>query len=531
MNTHDLGTGRNLRLTFREEQQRNRIRIILLIIPLAVFYAFSFTGVAFIAALVIHPMGLLPLLFSPHIISITIGISALVAVLHYLFAREVVMDRLHAGILVTPPDPFDAYHLRLMNIVDELSIAAGITPPELHVIPTTAANAFALEAGGARRVYVTEGAISLLSRDELQGVIAHVLAHLSTGDSETGTLMIALSNALGFLSAQSAPQRLATLQEPRSLLAALLLHAYAFIAIVLASSLSALISRNRKFLADAVAVEITRHPEALADALYRMQVLSRQRMTVACDELGIVCVVPPLYRVLDESSGLLASVISVHPPVHERIARLSRYPLDVVEQRLREAPPPTLPPPTRYFAHRDDVWQGPYSFSELATLAGLTPDTWVCAENARDVNLMAAAPWFQEWLRHRASAETSPRLCARCRGPLLYDYQAGVRLERCSACGGTQVSRTRLQKIILRSPRFTSNVRMLAGKHRRRTAADTAEIYSKLAGNDDVCPRCQVSMVRKYFAIGHSVVIDECPNCHLVYLDPGEIDNLLTKDM
>lgn len=516
-------TGRNLRETFDREQARSRARIALLVVPLTLLHVGFFAAILLVLVLMVGAPALIALLMDPSWLAAFLSVPALATLLHMLLARRWVMDRLHRRIPVEANDPFDGRYRRLLNIVDELSIAAGIPVPEIHVVPSVAINAFALEALGKRRLYVTQGAVSLLDRDELQGVVAHVLAHLASGDIAVGTHMLALVNAIGFTADLSSREHLeVSVDVPRGFLGLMLLSLTSFLAALAAGALCSVISRDRKYLADQLAVEVTRHPEALAAALWKMQLGTRVRLSVAFDEIGLVCVVPPLYRVLDRSSGWFGSVFSVHPPVTERIRRLSRYPLDVLESRLRDAEtaiaaaaPPL--PASRFLAWDGDAWQGPFLFAELAALGWLTPQTWIHASDSGTTDLMSQSPWFRRWLRRRAGHEPSPRRCALCGGGLAYDYLEETRLERCGSCGAVTLDRDRIRKIRLRRSRSV-------------LPDPIPEPVRDDSGRPDLtCPRCAVRTARKFFSCERPIVIDECPRCRLVTLDPGELDILIAR--
>lgn len=516
-------SGLNLRETFDREQARSRARIVLLLVPLTLLHVAFFAAVLLLLVVMLGAPALFAVLLDPIGLAAFLSVPALATLLHMLWARGWVMDRLHRRIPLEINDPFDGRYRRLLNIVDELCIAAGIPVPEIHVVPSVAINAFALEAVGKRRLYVTQGAVSLLDRDELQGVVAHVLAHLASGDIAVGTHMLALVNAIGFTSDLASRENLqAAVDVPRGYLGLLLLGLTSFLAALAAGVLCSVISRDRKYLADQLAVEVTRHPEALAAALWKMQLGTRARLSVAFDEIGLVCVVPPLYRVLDRSSGWFGSVFSVHPPVTERIRRLSRYPLEVLEDRLQaaQAPPAVVsmpPSASRYFAWDGTAWQGPFLFAELASLGWLTSHTWIHAADSGETDLMSRAPWFQRWLRRREVHEPSPRRCAVCGGGLSYDYLEETRLERCGACGAVTLDRDRIRKIRLRRSRS-----LLADPIPEPIRDDSAR-------PDLTCPRCGVRTARKFFSCERPIVIDECPRCRLVTLDPGELDILIAR--
>ncbi len=98
-----------------------------------------------------------------------------------LYFREVGISRYLAMINAGPPDIDDGYHKRLVNVVREISISSGIPMPDVVVVPMYSANAFTLVRRGKPVVGVTEGLLALLSREELQAVIAHEIAHIVNG--------------------------------------------------------------------------------------------------------------------------------------------------------------------------------------------------------------------------------------------------------------------------------------------------------------------------------------------------------------
>ena len=167
---------------------------------------------------------------------------------------------------------------RLSNVVEEMAIAAGLPVPPLYLLPQPGINAFAAGFGRSDAVIaVTNGAIELLSRDELQGVIAHEFSHILNGD--TGLKMRLMGLLFGITLISDAGILLMTARHsahyssrergshPAILVVGLLIFVVGTIGAVFADMIKRAVSRQREFLADAAAVQFTRNPEGIAGAL------------------------------------------------------------------------------------------------------------------------------------------------------------------------------------------------------------------------------------------------------------------------
>ncbi|MDX8402698.1 MAG: M48 family metalloprotease [Mariprofundaceae bacterium] len=165
---------------------------------------------------------------------------------------------------------------RLRNVVAEMAVASGMPPPKLWVLPEEGINAFAAGFTSADAVIaVTRGALESLHRDELQGVVAHEFAHLVNGDARLKMRMMGLLHGVTMLS--DGGIRLMSLRvrdrrgregvHPVLFAGGFFLFLFGTLGLVLADLVKRAVSRQREFLADAMAVQFTRHPEGLANAL------------------------------------------------------------------------------------------------------------------------------------------------------------------------------------------------------------------------------------------------------------------------
>jgi|GEM_PF-177595 len=253
--------------------------------------------------------------------------AGVIAGLHFLDARRngarYILRRLQA----VTPDPGDRYHRMLLNTVDEMRIAAGLPRVNTYVLPSLAINSLALiEESGTPAVAVTEGLLADGTRDELEAVAAHELAHIARGDAFYMTLVCSLANLFEKLREALEPER----QDARAYGAAgsagasgappVPLYAAVTLSAVVMHLLSTLVSRERELLADAAGVELCRSPEALARAIYKAHVKNSFIGDFSLTYTPLF-IVPPDAR--DISEGLLARAFNSHPPVMKRLGILA----------------------------------------------------------------------------------------------------------------------------------------------------------------------------------------------------------------
>jgi heat shock protein HtpX len=213
----------------------------------------------------------------------------------------------------------------LFNVVEEMSIAAGLAkPPDVYIIDEAAPNAFATGRDPQHAVVaVTAGLLETLDRDELQGVIAHELGHVTNRDVlymmmvgvMLGTIvLLADVGARGFFWG-GGRRRTSSRSSGQAELIILMVAIVLMILAPLAAQLIYLaISRRREYLADASSALYTRYPEGLARAL--------EKISHSTEKLGVATrATAPMYIVnpLEVSKRGIADLSSTHPPISERI--------------------------------------------------------------------------------------------------------------------------------------------------------------------------------------------------------------------
>jgi Zn-dependent protease with chaperone function/uncharacterized tellurite resistance protein B-like protein len=213
---------------------------------------------------------------------------------------------------------------RLLDVVEEMSIASGMPVPPVAVIEDSSINAFAAGTSPANAVLgFTRGAINRLSRDELQGVVAHEFSHVAHGDMRlnirlacaiAGVMVIALIGRVLLQVAARAPRSRSKKGDATValLLFGLVLMIAGAVGAFFGRILQAAVSRQREFLADASAAQYTRNPRALADALRTIANSGTNRLDAeAASGLNH-------FFFTSAADAWLAS----HPPIQERIRRL-----------------------------------------------------------------------------------------------------------------------------------------------------------------------------------------------------------------
>jgi heat shock protein HtpX len=221
---------------------------------------------------------------------------------------------------------------RLHNIVEGLSIAAGIPKPRVYVIPEQAPNAFATGRNPEHAsVAVTEGLLATMNRVELEGVIGHELSHVVDRDILVGTLVATLVGAVvlisefflrswwwgGFRGRRGGDRSGGGIEA--------IIFAIGLVLLVLAPIIGQIIrlavSRQREFLADAQGALLTRYPPGLASALRKIGAASGIPMRSANNATAHLWLNQPS-RIQGEGMGPLAKLFHTHPPIEERIRRL-----------------------------------------------------------------------------------------------------------------------------------------------------------------------------------------------------------------
>lgn len=264
---------------------------------------------------------------------IAVAIIALVviaALYKYLQLRaggDVIAEKLGGKPLL--PDSAISSERRLLNVVEEMAIASGCVVPSVYLLPDTSINAFA--AGSHRHnavLGITRGCMEKLSRDQLQGVIAHEFSHILNGDMTLNSRLVALLHGIliigltGELLVRSSTTRQHTTAASNNTStrwgAGLLLVGIGYTGVLCGKIIRAAVCRQREFLADASAVQFTRNPQGIADALRKIggdlhTSLLQSKHAATYSHFYFASGVGPT----------LSKLFATHPPLADRIQRIT----------------------------------------------------------------------------------------------------------------------------------------------------------------------------------------------------------------
>ncbi len=211
--------------------------------------------------------------------------------------------------------------LRLLNIVEEMAIAAGTETPVVYVLEDSAINAFAAGLTTHDAVIgVTRGAIDLLNREEMQGVIAHEFSHILNGDMRLNLQMIGVLFGITFISYMG-NQIIRTGARSKDsaplVIVGVCTIIIGFVGIFFASMIKAAISRQREYLADASAVQYTRNNLGIANALKKIG-----GWTIGSHLAAPKASEYSHFYIADGVSMIARGLFETHPPLKARISRI-----------------------------------------------------------------------------------------------------------------------------------------------------------------------------------------------------------------
>jgi len=319
------------------QQEANRHRSTWLIIGFIIFFAWvGFGGdVAFALLTANAPAG------SYHHVVPVIGLLATLGaggICWYSWrngARQVLWST-GARELVEPATPEER---QLVNVVEEMAIASGLPPPRVWIVPDDDPNAFATGRDAATAsLAVTEGLLRALSRDELQGVVAHEMAHIQNLDVRLMTLLAGMVGAIALMSDGMGRMIRGTRHvgggggsggggrgkgggNPLALVVLVLWLLTLAVAPIVSRVLAMAVSRKREYLADATGAQFTRNPLALASALEKLEAAASPTRAITRGAAHL-CIVDPAPGLLSGREGFFADALASHPPIRQRIFRL-----------------------------------------------------------------------------------------------------------------------------------------------------------------------------------------------------------------
>lgn len=249
----------------------------------------------------------------PVIVSIVIGWFAIA----YFFQTSMIRRLSHSHPVTREEEP------ELYNLMENLCITVGIPMPRLEIIETHARNAFA--SGVDKKsfaVTVTRGLLQSLSKDEVEGVLAHELTHILNRDVRLLIITIIFTGMIGFAAQMVWSQVRYGLWVGRSssrgnnkgngIVILFIILAILWVGYIATIFTRFAISRRREYMADAGAVQITRNPDAMMRAL--MRIAGKDQIPKMPGDVAMMCI---------ENRAPFLGLLATHPPIEKRIQALS----------------------------------------------------------------------------------------------------------------------------------------------------------------------------------------------------------------
>ena len=558
-----------IRQNFREIQASEKRKTYLLIIPLSLIYLFTVIILYLPVRILAIPFfalsgkavqftdfdfSIYTSFFSWTDVLIVLLLSGLFIMIHWIYTLRYGTQKMMETLHLQSPGKFDSRHKQYQNIVEEMRIASGLHQIEARIIASGVYNSLALiDKKGTPVIGVTEGILSQFPRDEIQAVTAHEIAHIQSGDTFYIGFITSLVNTLHALSSQSENgwKRSGEGRTGLQLFYSLILR----LSSAMMRLFSCFISRNREFIADAMAVEMTRNPLALARAV--------DKAHQNASDLGLFAVgFTPLFIVapksggLHEKDGFFPDLFSTHPPPKKRISNLlnmahfpvSRFSTNETQKLpirlgLSETPSPVLTTDADALLWKIRTpaggWISGLSARTLVQMPWFTLSTFVTLEPVRS-SQSASIPKhllksgvqakyvpeisdIAKRLKHVCKFSSPDLTCPVCQSKLQSSTYENVSIRFCRKCNGKLVPLESIQTILIRQDHLFSEsvskkaVQWYHLKGTTRTLSAAREID---------CPCCRTSMIRHMYNAVYHIEIDTCCFCHVVWFDKSELELL-----
>lgn len=254
-------------------------------------------------------------------------IGVIQALASYFGGEALVLASVHARQLA----PDTTQHQIVLDVIREMAIAARMPVPRAYLIDDPAPNAFATGRDPDHSVIcVTQGLVNTMDREELQGVLGHEMAHIRDYDIRTMMMIAVLVGGVAMLAdfvyrwmwfGGFSSRRRGDSSGSGGALILVAVMILAALAPIFSQLLAMAVSRQREYLADAASVEFTRNPQALLRALETIAKVESP-LRNASRGTAHLFIVNPLQGAREDDDGFFANLLSTHPPLSRRIARL-----------------------------------------------------------------------------------------------------------------------------------------------------------------------------------------------------------------
>ncbi|MCR4917447.1 MAG: M48 family metallopeptidase [Alphaproteobacteria bacterium] len=250
----------------------------------------------------------------------TVAVCLVWLLISWLFGDSMMLNMAGAT-QINDSDPEYKY---IYKSVENVALAAGLPTPRVYIIDDMGMNAFATgRSPQDATVALTRGIIKALDKQELEGVIAHEMAHIGNRDIRLDMMLITGVGVTVFIADTLlrhmvyAPRSRDDEKNNTAAVLFMVWLAFTVFNVIITPILHMAISRKREFAADATGAQITRNPAALANALRKITSNSHVKTLEKQKAMAAICIAYP-----GEKRAFVSELFSTHPPVKERIKRL-----------------------------------------------------------------------------------------------------------------------------------------------------------------------------------------------------------------
>ncbi|MFW0871218.1 MAG: M48 family metallopeptidase [Patescibacteria group bacterium] len=292
------------------QRRRNIIRTWLIILT----FGLVVLGIAFVFAYWYQDVS---------IVVIALVLAIFSSITSYYFSDKIALKSTGAY----QADRNNRSHLRIIRMVENMAITAGIPTPRVHIIDDPAPNAFATGRNPEHAsVAFTTGLLEILNDAELEGVVAHEISHIGNRDILVGTIVVIMIGFIALLA--DIFMRMGMLGShksgeggPAAGVTILIVFALAIFSPLIGKLIQAAVSRKREYLADASGALLTRYPEGLAQALIKIQSHAQPLQNVSQATSHLFIANPFLGA--DSIKDSFRRLVSTHPPIEKRVQALT----------------------------------------------------------------------------------------------------------------------------------------------------------------------------------------------------------------
>ena len=421
------------------------------------------------------------------------------------------------------------------NVVEEASVATGGKYRiEAYLIPTAAMNAFALQDFQGRSVIgITEGLLKRLNREQLEAVVAHEAGHIATGDClETTVTSVVfkafdticdISRRMLFYGNISGGSRSSSRRDSGGSFVVLLLIVFLIaLALKFIGYLGSLfISRQREYRADAMAVQLTRNPLALAEALHIID----QRWKgagIPGENMDAIFILSPRQSAYDDNEDLFSDLFSTHPPIKKRVGIL----LDMAHAKEADLDNALNRAKSRF----ETLHPGPAA--QTSATLGDIPAIPVPVPLPVPGGLgMPVGPGNASLVFGKPVIPAAKDQCPRCQSMLVPAVYEGVQIKKCPSCQGALVGEMDVLHIVAtKEVQFDERIRDLARMTREQVVVLRSNPFDQIYDQKSiVCPSCldvRQKMTRRFINPKYPVEVDKCKICARVWFDRDELEIL-----